>query len=144
MRLFIDTWGWIAWRNRDDPRFDEVSRIACEAFERRSITTTNFVVGETITLVYSRRGGRRGELFLSDFLDTLALPQVQVEQITAEHFGKAIEIRRRYRDKPKISFTDLTSMVVMHELGITDVLTADKHFAQVNLGFRLVPGGHKK
>jgi predicted nucleic acid-binding protein len=27
----------------------------------------------------------------------------------------------------------------MKELGITDVLTADKHFAQVGMNFRLLP-----
>lgn len=140
MRLFLDTWGWIAWRNIDEPQFDAVDRAAQEAFDRRAITTTNFVLAETITLVYSRRGGERGERFLNDFLDTLALPQIQIEEITAERFGKAIELRRRYRDKPDISFTDLTSMVVMRELGITNILTADQHFQKVNLGFRLVPG----
>ena len=44
-----------------------------------------------------------------------------------------------YRDKPAISFPDLTSFVVMRELGIRNVLTADSHFAQVQLGFRRVP-----
>ena len=140
MRLFMDTWGWIAWRNRDDPWFEVVSRAAREAFDRGAMTTTNFVVAEAITLVYSQRGGTRGERFLNAFLDTLALPQIQVEEITADRFEKAIELRRRFRDKPKISFTDLTSMVVMRERGITDILTADRHFLKVNLGFRLVPG----
>ena len=31
------------------------------------------------------------------------------------------------------------SMVIMRELGIVDVMTADSHFQQVNLGFRSVP-----
>jgi predicted nucleic acid-binding protein len=31
-------------------------------------------------------------------------------------------------------------MVIMQELGIVDILTADNHFAQVGLGFRLLPG----
>ena len=38
-----------------------------------------------------------------------------------------------------ISFTDLTSFVVMKEEKVTDVLTNDRHFAQVNLGFVPVP-----
>ncbi len=30
-------------------------------------------------------------------------------------------------------------MVIMQDLGITDVFTGDEHFQQVNLGFRLHP-----
>jgi predicted nucleic acid-binding protein len=30
-------------------------------------------------------------------------------------------------------------MAIMVELGITDILTADRHFAQVGLGFRALP-----
>ncbi|MBM3335460.1 hypothetical protein FJY63_12440 [Candidatus Sumerlaeota bacterium] len=48
---------------------------------------------------------------------------------------------RRFEDKPKISFGDPTSMVVMRELGVRDIVTGDQHFAQVSVGFRLVPGG---
>jgi predicted nucleic acid-binding protein len=64
---------------------------------------------------------------------------VRVEPVTPERFARAYRMRLRYRDKPRISFTDLTSFVVMSELGIRDVLTADAHFAAVQLGFRTTP-----
>jgi predicted nucleic acid-binding protein len=38
-----------------------------------------------------------------------------------------------------ISFTDLTSMVVMKELGIMSILTDDDHFVHVGMGFQKVP-----
>jgi predicted nucleic acid-binding protein len=59
--------------------------------------------------------------------------------VSAAQFEQAWVLRQRYHDKPDISFTDLTSMVVMQDLGITDVFTGDAHFQQVNLGFRLFP-----
>ncbi len=62
-----------------------------------------------------------------------------LEWTTKERFNKAMELRLTFRDKPRIPFTDLTSMVVMKELRIKDVLTEDDHFTQVGMGFRKVP-----
>ena len=33
----------------------------------------------------------------------------------------------------------LTSMVVMKELGVMDIITGDEHFAHVGMGFRKYP-----
>ena len=63
----------------------------------------------------------------------------QLERITPARFDRAWDLRRKYHDKPDISFVDFTSMVVMLDLGITEVFTGDDHFWQVNLGFQLVP-----
>jgi len=38
-------------------------------------------------------------------------------------------------DKPGISFVDFTSFVLMKEVGIMKVLTADRHFEEVGLRF---------
>lgn len=59
--------------------------------------------------------------------------------ITLERFEQAKELRLRFRDKPKILFTDLTSMVVMKELAVMSILTEDDHFTQVGMGFEKVP-----
>jgi len=48
-------------------------------------------------------------------------------------------LRLTFRDKPDISFTDLTSIAVVQELKITDILTGDRHFVQAGLGFRTHP-----
>jgi uncharacterized protein len=45
----------------------------------------------------------------------------------------------KYHDKPSISFVDFISMVVMQEIGVKKIFTGDNHFAQVNLGFELLP-----
>jgi uncharacterized protein len=59
--------------------------------------------------------------------------------VAPSQFERAWQMRQKYYDKPDISFVDFTSMVVMQDLGITDVFTGDAHFQQVNLGFRLHP-----
>jgi len=60
--------------------------------------------------------------------------------VTAERFAVAWQLRQRFDDKPSISFTDLTSIAVMQELRLGQVLSDDDHFLQVGLGFHLIPG----
>ena len=62
-----------------------------------------------------------------------------IEPIDPDRFDKAWKLRLRYKDKPRVSFTDLTSFVVMRESHIRRVLTADAHFGQIGLGFRTIP-----
>lgn len=64
---------------------------------------------------------------------------IQLERVDSDRFMSAWNLRRRYHDKPNISFTDLTSMVIMDELRIQQVLTEDEHFAHVGKGFIRVP-----
>ena len=145
MTIFVDTWGWMALGDEKDQHFQSVSEVVWERFDKGTrFFTSNFVLGEAITLIYTHCGGRKGEQIVDKLFQMLGSRQFQAEEITRERFQKALELRRRFRDKSKISFTDLTSMVVMRDLGITDILTADRHFLQVNLGFRLVPEIRRK
>ena len=142
MTLFIDTWGWLALRDEKDPGFQAANRAFWDALDAgKQFYTTDYVLDETITSIYVNYGGIKGEQTLNDLLKTLKTSDVRVEEITRDRFQEALRLRRRYRDKPKISFTDLTTMVVMRELGVSEILTGDRHFEAVNLGFRLAPGG---
>jgi predicted nucleic acid-binding protein len=64
---------------------------------------------------------------------------VVIERIDPQRFDNAWKLRLRYKDKPKVSFTDLTSFVVMRENHIRRVVTADAHFGQIGLGFQIIP-----
>jgi predicted nucleic acid-binding protein len=72
---------------------------------------------------------------LAASVDEGSLILVSIDQT---RFKAAEKLRIRYHDKPAISFTDLSSMVVMQEFGIQKILTEDNHFAQVGLGLELV------
>ena len=63
-----------------------------------------------------------------------------LEWVGPGRFDEAQSLRLQYQDKPSISFTDLTSMVVMEGFELTHVLTGDAHFEQVGFDFRRVPG----
>jgi predicted nucleic acid-binding protein len=137
--LFVDTWGWIVLADAGDPRHDEVVALRRRHTEGGILVTTDYVLDETFTRLFGGSPFAEAERFCSAVLRARDTGMVRVEPVTPERFARAYRMRLRYRDKPRISFTDLTSFVVMSELGIRDVLTADAHFAAVQLGFRTTP-----
>ena len=136
-RLFVDTWGWLALADSRDPAHEQA------VSERRShagaLVTSDYVLDETITRLFSACPFSAAREFCGAILQAASSRSLHVERITPERFDAAYQLRLLYSDKPRISFTDLTSFVVMRELEIRNVLTADRHFAQVHLGFRCRP-----
>jgi uncharacterized protein len=137
LKLFVDTWGWLALEDKKELRH----RATAACYEERSkaagrIMTSNFVLAETFTLLFRRRPFDEAWRFANALVGS---PFIAVEPVTDARFRKTLELRRKLSDKPKISFTDLSSMVIMSEMRLTDVLSGDKHFEQVGLGFRIFP-----
>ncbi len=138
-RLFIDTWGWLALADARDPAHHSAVQVRRSHTAPRSLVTTDYVLDETITRLFSRCPFASAQAFCQRILEAREVSMLSLETITPDRFDGAWKLRLRYRDKPQISFTDLTSFVVMQELRIRHVLTADAHFAKVHLGFRIVP-----
>lgn len=133
MKLFVDTWGWVAVADRRDPGHTTATEIFRTARRVGGIVTSNFVLNETFTLLFKRRPFDDAWRFTVSVVQS---PYIEVQEVTRPRFFKAIELRRKFADKPNISFTDLSTVAIMLELGITDILTADRHFTLVGLGFR--------
>ncbi len=100
------------------------------------VLTSNFVLDETFTLLFGRRPHHEALRFSSGLLQSSF---IRIEVVTESRFHQAFELRKKFRDKPGISFTDLSTMAIMIELKVTDVLTGDAHFRHVGLGFRILP-----
>jgi predicted nucleic acid-binding protein len=142
MNLFVDTWAWLAVFDQKDPDHElavEFLRRAVRGRER--LVTTDYVLAETITLLFrrDRASGASAARALSELLEFLKEVRIRLERVTDRRFSKAVGLRLQYLDKPKISFTDFLSMVVMEEMGITGVVTRDSHFLAVNRDFQLLP-----
>lgn len=138
-RLFIDTWGWLTLRDKSERRHATVSQ-EFESFQKPigRIYATDFVLDETLTLLFRRlpfAAARESMELLSASVDEGSLILVTIDKA---RFKAAEKLRVRYHDKPTISFTDLSSVVVMQEFGIQKILTEDNHFAQVGLGLELI------
>lgn len=138
MKLFVDTWGWLVLEDRKDPLHERAVRCYEEGHRKSGrVLTSNFVLDETFTLLFRRRPFDEAWRFANGVTSS---PSIGVELITESRFRKGFDLRKEFFDKPKISFTDLTSMALMSELKLTDILTADAHFTQVGLGFNTLPG----
>jgi predicted nucleic acid-binding protein len=138
--LFIDTWGWVALGHRRDSRHLEVSEVYRTLRDQnRPIYTSDYVLDEAITLIFRREVYADALRFITGLLKSADQKFFAIERISAERFLEAWKLRQRFQDKPLISFTDLTSMVLMQEHHIKQILTDDDHFEQVGMKFQRVP-----
>ena len=138
--IFVDSWAWIALAVTSD-QFHGAAKKEHKRLKKRHIgyVTSNFVLSEVITYLYRKQKPTDAKAFIAAFLDAIEQGTYRLVEVSSQQFHNAWVLRQKYYDKPDISFVDLTSMVVMHDLGIIDVFTGDAHFQQVNLGFRLHP-----
>lgn len=102
------------------------------------MVTTDFVLDETITLIFRRLAFTKARRFLASMDESIDGGFIEVQSISPERFGEAKKLRLKFRDKPHISFTDFTSFVVMRELGLDDVITDDDHFEHAGFGFQKI------
>lgn len=136
-KLFIDTWGWIVIHNKREPRHTEIN-----SFYRNfrvhggEIYTTDYILDETLTLLYRRLPFSLATEAMNVLNNAIDEGYINIEWISPQRFEKAKEFRLKFQDKPEISFTDLTSMVVMSEMKTLSILTDDDHFIHVGMGFK--------
>lgn len=140
MKLFIDTWGWLTLRDRKESRHREVKDFYSQFRSQKGIIyTSDYVLDETITLLFRRLSFKPAKGSLATIDKAIKEGYLQVEWVTPERFERAKGLRSKYQDKPKISFTDLTSMVIMKELGFKKIMTGDEHFEYVGMAFQRKP-----
>lgn len=133
MKTFVDTWGWLVAANRADKEHEKVSKIFKDY--KGQFYTTDYVLTETITMLFLRHHYERGKKFIEGILETSTMGALSIVYMTKDLFLKAWELRLKYKDKPNISFVDISSFVIMQEYKIKKVITGDKHFEEVGLGF---------
>src|SRR5262245_60497916 len=95
---------------------------------RRRYVTTDFILSEVITHLYRRQRPTEAAKFVNGLFTAIATGIHQLVHVSPDQFHRAWQMRQKYHDKPKISFVDFTSMVVMQEMGIVEVFTGDDHF----------------
>jgi len=137
--IFVDTWAWIALADETD-QYHAAARKAHEEHlkSRQQYVTSDFVLTEFINYLYTSFRSADAQDTIELMFRQAGSGELDLVHVSPEHFHRAWQLRKKYADKPDISFVDFTSFVVMRELAITDVFTGDAHFEQVGMGFRIV------
>jgi predicted nucleic acid-binding protein len=107
--IFVDTWAWVGLAVKRDQFHQPVKQTHAQLRKRRRKYVTSDYVVSEL-ITYLYNVG--------------PVP-------TAQGFINAL--------LASVDSGDFTSMVVMQDLGVTEIFTGDGHFQQVGLGFRLVP-----
>jgi len=129
--VFVDTSGWYAAIVRKDH-----SHKAAKQFLTNNdlpLTTSDYVMDETVILLQSRVGHNHAVSFL-DALQTSR--QIQLLYITPSQIAETIKLFRNRHDKGW-SFTDCSFFVLMREYQIQVAFALDEHFQQA--GFQTKP-----
>ena len=130
MKVFADTFFFLAMLDSSDAAHGQSGELAAQPWSE--IVTTEFVLIE-LGNALSRIGDRDA------FLDILQLiyetPVYRVIPATPQGFAAAVNLFRSRSDK-EWSVTDCSSMCVMNELGVSQILTGDHHFTQA--GFEIL------
>jgi uncharacterized protein len=125
--IFIDTSGWIAILNRDDQHH----KLSLELFSKlkagkANIVTTDWILAETGNGL-ARTAAR--ESFVKFANSVTQSTKSRLIWIQEEILEEALLLYAKVDDK-QWGIVDCASIVVMRHEGITDVITADRHFQQ--------------
>jgi len=137
--VFVDTWAWLALSNRKDAHH----KLAKKEYEEIKeagyrMVTSDYVLDEVITALFRSVAFSSAVRFIESLFSMIKNNQLKLERVDEARFETAWLLRKKYQDKPDISFTDFTSFVLMQELEINKVFTGDAHFEKVNLGFEIL------
>lgn len=139
-KLLVDTWGWLTLRDKREAKHQIVANFYNDfRLQGGLVYTTDYVLDETFTLLYRRLIISQAQESLELLVSAVKKGDINFLFITPERFNETVSLRIKFDDKPRISFTDLSSMVVMEELAIFKILTSDAHFTHVGKGFQIVP-----
>jgi predicted nucleic acid-binding protein len=122
--VFADAFYFVARLNRRDQHHERV--LAFSRGFRASIVTTDWVLMEVADALAKSECRPRVREFMPHLRQAAAC---EVVPAARELFDRALELYHQHGDK-EWTLTDCSSILVMRERGLADVLTSDRHFEQ--------------
>ncbi len=131
----MDTGAWYALEAGDDENHEKAVAFRDEMKNGRrgSLTTSDYVLDETITLLRMRKGVGPALGFLDKVLASESVHLVWVDPAV---FHEAAVLMKESGAR-KWSFTDCTSFAVMRQLGVKEAFAFDENFGEA--GFNRLP-----
>jgi predicted nucleic acid-binding protein len=126
-RVFADAHYWIAAIDSRDPWYDRARSLA-QGMSKSIIVTTDEVLVEVLNS-FSGRGPHLRDAAVRMIYSLRRDPAVEVLEQSRDSFDRGL-IRYYARHDKGYSLVDCISMNTMHQMGISRILTNDRHFAQ--------------
>ena len=131
LKIFVDTSAFYALLDRSDKNYKAASALWPNLLDLNiTLSTTNYVVSETIALLQNRIGFEAANLWYKDILGTL-----EIFWIDAETHERGLSLWLNLGRKG-LSFVDSVSFVTMHQHEIEKAFCFKTHFS--DHGFMLL------
>jgi predicted nucleic acid-binding protein len=122
--VFADAFYFVARLNGHDQHHDRV--VAFSRDFRASILTSDWILIEVADALAKSECRERVREFVLHLRQAAAC---EIIPASRDLFDRALQLYHQHADK-EWTLTDCSSVLVMRERGLTDVLTADHHFEQ--------------
>ena len=133
--LFVDTSGWMAYLSADETYHDQAGKELRQAMSRSDLTiySTDYVLAELVALMTVRRIPRQQIVTaMGVIINASRITKLFTDQAL---FFEAWNLLTTRLDKDW-SLADSVAICRMQQLGVTEALTNDHHFARA--GFILL------
>lgn len=132
--VLFDTSGFFALMNVSDPAHPKAKQWVTAQRERMRPLTTQWIIGETCTLLVARKR----PFLVGRFLDYLAQSAALLVLNPDEALLTDAKALIRRQAEQGYSFVDCLSFCVMRERGVMHALTTDEHFRKAGFSPLLV------
>ena len=129
-KVFVDTSAWVALFVANDIHHKRATAIYGTLQDHKSLLyTSDYVVDETITTILAR-GGHKQSVLAGQAL--FASNIVKIVPVTPTYLDATWALYQKYTDK-KLSFTDVSSLSIMKEMGIPKAFAFDRELSQTGI-----------
>ena len=126
MSVFVDTGGFLAYRNKKDKYHEVAQKFFIEALKGKygQIYTSDYVYDEALSLAITRTNNIDVAM---DIAEVILSPRIKMVFVDARILESSTRTFKLYSSR-NLSFTDAVSIEIMNELGIQKYLGFDAHF----------------
>ena len=129
-KILVDTSGWVALFVVNDQNHKKAVSIFEDIKSSKAlIYTSDYIIDEAITTILAR-GNHKQSVLAGEAFFTSKI--IKIIHVSADYFQSTWELYQKYKDK-MFSFTDVTSFVIMKNLGIRKAFAFDREFIQAGI-----------